>query len=217
MSKNVAVVLSGCGVFDGAEIYETVLTLLALEKAAAKVSVFAPDIEQYHVIDHSKGEPVQQKRNVLQEASRIVRGEIAALSQAKADDYDALILPGGFGVAKNLSDFAFKGADLTVNSELKALARAFNAQQKPVGLMCIAPVLTAAIFGEGVSCTVGGDKDVSQAINATGAKAVDCAVDDIVVDEAAKLVTTPAYMLATNIVDAQKGIEKLVAKVLQLA
>lgn len=217
MSKNVAVVLSGCGVFDGAEIYETVLTLLALEEAGAKVSVFAPDMEQHHVLDHTKGEPMEQTRNVLQEASRIVRGDISALSDAKADNFDALILPGGFGVAKNLSDFAFNGADLTVNPELKVLARTFKEQQKPVGLMCIAPVLTAAIFGEGATCTVGGDKDVSDAINATGAKAVACPVDDIVVDETNKLVTTPAYMLAEKITDAKKGIDKLVAKVLQLA
>ena len=217
MSKNVAVVLSGCGVFDGAEIYETVLTLLALEEAGANVSVYAPDIEQHHVLDHTKGEPVEQKRNVLQEASRIVRGDISALSEANADNVDALILPGGFGVAKNLSDFAFKGADLTVNPELERLARAFKQQQKPIGLMCIAPVLTAAIFGEGATCTVGGDKDVSQAINVTGANAVDCRVDDVVVDEANKLVTTPAYMLAEKIGDAKKGIDKLVAKVLQLA
>ena len=155
MGKRVAVVLSGCGVFDGAEIYESVLTLLHLEEAGADVKVFAPDIEQMHVINHLTGEEMAESRNVLTEASRIVRGEISDIKDARIDEFDALIVPGGFGAAKNLSDFAVNGSELTVQKDFLAFAQAMHKAGKPIGLICIAPAMSARICGEGAECTIG--------------------------------------------------------------
>lgn len=217
-AKKVAVVLSGCGVYDGSEIYETVITLLRLDQQDARVQCFAPNIEQMHVINHATGEEVaDESRSVLTEAARLARGEIKDLAEASADDFDALIVPGGFGAAKNLSDFAVKGAELTVNPQFLTFAQAFHQAGKPVGLVCIAPTMSAAIFGDGVECTIGKDAAVAGAIVATGGVHKDCEVDDICLDETRKLVTTPAYMLAGRISEAAAGINKLVDKVLELA
>lgn len=217
MSKKVAVVLSGCGVFDGAEIYESVITLLRLDQAGAEVQCFAPDIEQMHVVNHLTGEVVEgERRNVLVEAARIVRGEIKSLVEANAEDFDALIVPGGFGAAKNLSDFAVNGSSLKVNEDFQTLVKAMHGAGKPVGLVCIAPAMSGVLFGEGVQCTIGNDADTAAAIDATGAHHRNCAVEDICVDEANKLVTTPAYMLANRIGEAVTGINKLVDKVLDM-
>ena len=217
MSKKVAVVLSGCGVVDGAEIYESVITLLRLDQAGAEVQCFAPDIEQMHVVNHLTGEVAEgERRNVLVEAARIVRGEIKSLVEANAEDFDALIVPGGFGAAKNLSDFAVNGSSLKVNEDFQTLVKAMHGAGKPVGLVCIAPAMSGVLFGEGVQCTIGNDADTAAAIDATGAHHRNCAVEDICVDEANKLVTTPAYMLANRIGEAVTGINKLVDKVLDM-
>lgn len=214
----VAVVLSGCGVFDGAEIYESVLTLLRLDEKAANVQCFAPNIDQAHVVNHLTGDVVEnERRNVLVEAARLVRGDIKDIASADATDFDALIVPGGFGAAKNLSDFAFAGENLTINAQFLALAQAFRQQDKPIGLMCIAPVMTAAILGAGANCTIGDDAETAALITAMGAEHTACAVSDIVVDEANKLVTTPAYMLANSLSEASQGITRLVDAVLALA
>ncbi len=217
MHKKVAVILSGCGVYDGAEIYESVITLLRLDQRGVEVQCFAPNIAQHHVINHLTGEEMPETRNVLVEAARIARGEIADVREANAEDFDALIVPGGFGAAKNLSDFALNGAQLTVQPEVLALAQAFAAAQKPIGLICIAPALAAKIFGPGVICTIGNDADTAAALSEMGAQHEDCAVDDIVEDENNKLVTTPAYMLAKSISEAASGINKLVDRVLELS
>lgn len=218
MSKKVAVILSGCGVYDGAEIHESVITLLHLDRHGAQVEMLAPDMPQHHVVNHLTGEVTEgESRNVRVEAARIARGAVGDLAQANPADYDALILPGGFGVAKNLSDFALRGAEATVQPAVLDFAQAVHKAGKPVGLICIAPALSARLIGEGARCTVGNDPDVSAAIKAMGAVAVDCAVGDIVVDEARKLVTTPAYMLANRIGEAWEGIGKLVDKVLALS
>lgn len=216
--KKVAVVLAGSGVYDGSEIYESVLTLLNLDQQGAQVQCFAPNIEQLHVVNHLTGQVAEgESRNALVEAARITRGEVQDLAQACASDFDALIVPGGFGVAKNLSDFALVGADLMVNTEFLALAKAMHSAAKPVGLVCIAPVLSAAIFGAGVECTIGDDAETAAAINTTGAQHIETQVDDIHVDTANKLVTTSAYMQAGRISEAAVGIGKLVSKVLELA
>ena len=153
----VAVVLSGCGVYDGSEIYESVLTLLQLDKLGVEVQAFAPNVAQAHVINHLNGEPTETSRNVLEEAARIVRGNIKPLNEANAADFDALIVPGGFGAAKNLSSFAFDGAQMTVNPDFLTFAKAMHAANKPIGLICIAPAMAAAICGDGVKCTIGCD------------------------------------------------------------
>ena len=217
MAKKVAVVLAGCGVFDGAEIYESVLTLLHLEEAGAEVQCFAPNIPQMHVINHLNGQEMPESRNVMVEAARIVRGNVQDLAKANAADFDALIVPGGFGAAKNLSDFAVKGADCTVQADFLGFAQAMHAAGKPVGLVCIAPAMAARIFGEGVSCTIGNDEGVAGAITSMGGKHVNCAVDDIVIDAAQLLVTTPAFMLAQTVAEASPGIKKLVQAVLARA
>lgn len=215
--KRVAVVLAGCGVYDGSEIYETVITLLQIEKRAARYQCFAPDVEQHHVVNHLTGAEMDETRNVLVESARLARGRVKPLAEARAEEFDALIVPGGFGVAKNLSNFAVAGADMQVNPDLLALARAFHAAGKPIGLICIAPTMAAAIFGAGVQCTIGSDPDTAAAIETMGGKHVDTPVDRICFDEENRLVTTPAYMLAGSMLEAQAGIDKLVDKVLQLA
>ncbi|MEN0107295.1 MAG: isoprenoid biosynthesis glyoxalase ElbB [Pseudomonas sp.] len=216
MHKKVAVILSGCGVYDGAEIYESVITLLRLDQRGVDVQCFAPNIAQHHVINHLTGEEMPETRNVLVEAARIARGAIKDIREASADAFDALIVPGGFGAAKNLSDFAINGAGASVQPEVLALAQAFAAAKKPVGLICIAPAMAAKIFGAGVICTIGNDADTAAALAQMGAQHEDCAVDDIIEDPAHKLVTTPAYMLASSISEAASGINKLVDRVLEL-
>ncbi len=218
MSKKVAVILAGCGVYDGSEIYETVLTLLSLEKAGAEVTCFAPNIPQMHVVNHLTGEVSEgEQRQVLVESARIVRGAVHNLDDAKVDSFDALIVPGGFGVAKNLSDFAVNGSAMTVNETLLSLVKGFKAAAKPVGLMCIAPTLAATIFGPGVKCTIGNDTGTAAAVVDMGAEHVESDVTSVVIDQDHKLVTTPAYMLANSISDAATGIEKLVNEVVALA
>ena len=218
MKTKVAVILSGCGVYDGAEIQEAVLTLLALARAGAEVSCLAPDIAQRQVIDHANGdELVEEDRNVMVESARISRGEILPLDNAKADDFDAFIYVGGFGVAKNLSSYAFDGADYDVDPAVIDLIQATHAAGKPQGFMCIAPVLAARALGaQHVKLTIGNDAVTVAALEAKGAHHVDCSVDSIVVDLSNRVATTPAYMLAQSIIEAESGINQLVDAVLNL-
>ena len=204
--KKIGVILSGCGVYDGSEIHEAVLTLLAISRSGAQAVCFAPDKQQVDVINHLTGEAMTETRNVLIEAARITRGEIRPLAQADAAELDALIVPGGFGAAKNLSNFASLGSECTVDRELK-----------PLGFMCIAPAMLPKIFDFPLRLTIGTDIDTAEVLEEMGAEHVPCPVDDIVVDEDNKIVTTPAYMLAQNIAEAASGIDKLVSRVLVLA
>ncbi len=213
--KNIAVILSGCGVFDGSEIYESVLTLLNIEQQGARYQCLAPNIPQLHVINHLSGEEAAgETRNVLVEAARLARGEIQDLADANPDDYDALIIPGGFGAAKNLSDFALAGDQCQLNPDLLNFVHGIHNAGKPVGLICIAPAMTPRLFGKDALCTIGNDAGTAQAIEAMGGRHQDCAVDTIVIDEARKIISTPAYMLAGSISEAGSGIAKLVAAVL---
>ncbi|WP_417598683.1 isoprenoid biosynthesis glyoxalase ElbB [Oceanospirillum sp.] len=214
--KKIAVILSGCGVFDGAEIFEATLTLLHLDRHNVNVTCFAPDIEQHHVVNHRTGEEMVETRNVLTEASRINRGEVLPLQEADPDEFDAIVVPGGFGVAKNLSDFAFKGGECDVYEPFAALIRGFHSQKKPIGMICIAPVLIPKILGKGVSCTIGRDAAASGEIDSMGGIHIGCNVDGIVVDHEHKVITTPAYMEAQRISEAEKGISALVEKVISL-
>ncbi|RUO38145.1 isoprenoid biosynthesis protein ElbB [Aliidiomarina shirensis] len=215
--KKVAILLSGSGVYDGAEINEVVLTLLHIEKQGASYECFAPNISQLHHINHLNGEETPETRNVLQESARIVRGNVKPLDELNEADFDALILPGGFGVAKNFCNFALNGEDMSVNKEVLAICKAFAEANKPSGYLCIAPVLMPHVFGKGVKATVGNDKDVAEAINNMGGEHVECPVNDIVVDNTHKTASTPAYMLAQSVSEAESGIEKLVAHVLSVA
>ncbi|MFY0989399.1 isoprenoid biosynthesis glyoxalase ElbB [Halomonas sp. C05BenzN] len=217
MSKQVAVILSGCGVFDGSEIYETTLTLLRLDQLGIGYRCFAPDIDQHHVIDHRSGEVAEgEARNVLAESARLARGEISALTELEAGDFDAVILPGGFGAAKNLSNFAEASDEMEVLGELAAALAGFHEARKPIGLMCISPVLVPRLLGRGIAVTIGHDPGVSGAISAMGGLHRSCGVEDIVVDFENRVVTTPAYMLATRISEAATGIFKLVDRIDEL-
>ncbi len=219
MSKKVAVVLSGCGVFDGAEIYETVITLLALDRQGAEALICAPDIPQLHVVNHWTGEVSDgESRNVLVESARIARGEIRDIASLKADEVDALILPGGFGAAKNLCDFAIKGAGCAINGEVARLVREVHDQDKPIAAVCIAPaVLAKALAATVPKITIGNDPDTADALEELGAQHINCPVEKFVVDPENKLITSPAYMLAGRISEAAEGIEKTVAELLRLA
>jgi len=214
----VAVILSGCGVFDGAEIYESVLTLLALARAGAKVTCAAPDITQRHVINHATGEKVEDEdRNVLEEAARIARGEIKRINELRLSELDAIIFVGGFGVAKNLSSLAFDGKAYDIDPIIQSLIQEAHQSGKALGFMCIAPALAASALGANkVRLTIGDDTDTAGILQSKGATHINCAVNDCVVDTANRVVTTPAYMLAEDILQAEAGINKLVTELLKL-
>jgi len=217
MAKKVGVLLSGCGVYDGAEIHESVLTLLALDRAGAEVACMAPDMEQLHVMNHFDQTESDEKRNVLVESARIARGDIRNLAEVNASQMDALIIPGGFGAAKNLSDFAVKGPAATVHPEVQRVIGEMLAAGKPVGALCIAPAtLVRAAADKAPEVTIGNDAGTASAIGSMGGVHIDRAVDEIHVDQKNKIVTTPAYMLGPGIKDVAVGIEKLVNKVLEM-
>jgi enhancing lycopene biosynthesis protein 2 len=220
MAKRVAVVLSGCGYLDGAEIYESVSTLLALDMADAQVQCFAPDKDQMHVVHHTTQTPMEgETRNVLTEASRLARGEIKPLSDAKMNDFDALIFPGGFGAAKNLCDYAVKGADMAVDPKVDQLIKEAHAAKKPICAICIAPVLVAKSLGADhhPTLTIGTDPGTAGHIEQMGGKHASVQVTEIVVDQANKIVTTPAYMCAKRISEVWTGVSKAVNKTLSMA
>lgn len=217
----VGVVLSGCGVYDGAEIHESVLTLLALDEAGAEVIMMAPSGPQMHVINHLTGEVMDEARDIRVESARIARGAPRELKEVTVDELDALVFPGGFGVAKNLCDFAVQGADCTVNPDVAALVKAMHAAGKPLGFACIAPAMAAAIFKEagveGVKLTVGAaDDGAAEAINAMGAHHVACPVEGVEVDAANKIATTPAYMIGGPLTGIREGLKGMVDQVLAM-
>jgi len=215
--SRVAVVLSGCGYLDGAEIHESVVTLLALDRAGAEVQCLAPDKPQRDVVDHRTGQPVEgEARNVLAESARIARGEIQDVADARAEDFDAVIVPGGFGAAKNLSSFAVEGPGCTVDPGVERLLQDAHAAGKPIGMICIAPAIAARLF-PGVDLTIGSDPDTAGALEQMGAHHKACAVESFVCDERARVVSCPAYMLGPSIKGVAAGIEKLVGEVLRLA
>jgi enhancing lycopene biosynthesis protein 2 len=217
--KKVAVILSGCGVFDGAEIHESVLVLLALDRAGAQIVCAAPDIPQRQVVNHLTQQVEKaENRNVLVESARIARGAIVSLDQLMASEIDAVILPGGFGAAKNLCNFALAGPDFQIQPELERVLKEVHAAGKPLGFVCIAPAIAAKLFGTGgLEFTIGTERDTANALEKSGGRHVACPVQDVVVDRRRKIVTTPAYMLAQRITEAEAGINKLVAAVLEMA
>ena len=215
MSK-IGIVLSGCGVNDGSEIHEAVITMLELDKAGAEMIVIAPNIDQLHVINHATGEEMDDSRNVLIESARISRGNIEDIAGITSKDLDALIFPGGFGVVKNLSDYAMAGMECSVNPDVLRLSREVHNDGKPIGVICIAPAIMAKILAGETELTIGFDEQTASDIDAMGAKHVLCPVDEIVVDKEKKVVSTPAYMEAKSIKEVASGIEKLVAEILKM-
>ncbi|MDE5575360.1 MAG: isoprenoid biosynthesis glyoxalase ElbB [Bacteroidales bacterium] len=189
-----AIVLSGCGVYDGSEIGEAMMTMLALDEAGCRYEIFAPDKPQFHVVDHLKGEPASESRNVLAESARIARGKIRPLSEYKAENYSGLIFPGGFGAAKNLCTFAFDGASMTVDAEVERAVNETRQAGKPIGAMCIAPVILGKLIA-GVQVTVGHDEATNEALRQMGAEPKNVFGPDVVHDTKNKVFTTPCYML----------------------
>ncbi|CAE6921253.1 Displays glyoxalase activity [Vibrio sp. B1REV9] len=215
--KKIAVILSGTGVYDGTEIHEAVLALYAIERAGATWHCFAPNINQLHVINHKTGEEMDETRNVLVESARIARGNIDDVAKLNVDEYDALLLPGGFGVAKNLTDFAIAGAECSINTHVAQACRAFAQANKPAGYLCIAPTIIPMIYDQGVKGTIGNDEATAAAFDRMGGEHIDCQVDEVHFDENHKVLSTPAYMLAENISQAASGIDKLVNKLVEIA
>ncbi|XP_068742798.1 ES1 protein homolog, mitochondrial-like [Montipora capricornis] len=223
---SVAVVLSGSGVFDGTEVHEASAVLVHLSRAGANVNIYAPDIPQMHVLNHAKGEVAENEtRSVLAESARIARGKISPLAELDAASHDAVVFPGGFGAAKNLSSFAVENVNCAVNKDVQRTINAFQSAKKPIGLCCIAPVLAAKVI-PGVEITVGQDKDdggrwpyagTASAVEEMGAKHVNKEVHEIHVDEKNKVVTTPAFMCETKVHEVYDGIGKMIQAVLKLA
>lgn len=216
----VGVCLSGCGVFDGSEIHEAVLTYLALDQAGAEVAFFAPDIEQAAVVNHLTQKPAEgESRNVLVESARIARGRIKDLSRVRASDIDALVFPGGFGAAKNLSSFATDGASCRVNPDVERLTGDMLDAGKPIGAICIAPAMLARILGnrkQKAKVTIGTDAPTADAIEKMGVVHAECPCDGFIVDEVNKIVSTPAYMLGSGPAEVFEGIRKLVTELLRM-
>ncbi|MCP4024194.1 MAG: isoprenoid biosynthesis glyoxalase ElbB [Desulfobacteraceae bacterium] len=216
--KRIGVLLSGCGVFDGSEIHEAVLTLLYIDQAGAEAVCFAPDIPQAHVVDHLTQKETNETRNVLTESARIARGDIQNINDIDPSQLDAVILPGGFGAAKNLSEFAFKGPQGNVNKDVAELLKALIEAKRPVGALCIAPAtLGMALKNQSPELTIGNEKGVVNALESIGVQHTLCKVDGIVVDVKNKIVSSPAYMLGPGIADVARGIKKLVEKVIEMA
>lgn len=214
--KKIAVVLAGCGVYDGSEIHEATLTMLAIAKAGAFYTLFAPDTNQYHVINHLTGEVMPETRNVLVESARIARGNIKNLKEYKAADYDAIVFPGGFGAAKNLSTFAFDGPDCTVNADIETAVKATAIAQKPIGALCIAPAVITKILGK-VDVTIGNDSGTASAIEAMGGKHIPTTHGEVVIDRNYKVVTTPCYMLDATIDQIESGARNVIKTILAMA
>lgn len=219
MTHRIGVVLSGSGVQDGSEIHEAVLTLLAIDRAGAEALCMAPDRDQADVVNHLRNAPMKEKRNVLVESARIARGKIRDLKTVRAADVDAVVLPGGFGAAKNLSTFASDGSDCRIDPEVERFLREVHAAGKPIGALCIAPALLARLFGGSLHpmLTIGTDAATAAVLDKTGATHVPARVTDVVVDRKNRFVTTPCYMLAGRITEVAEGAEKAIRALLELA
>jgi enhancing lycopene biosynthesis protein 2 len=216
--KKIGVLLAGCGVKDGSEIHEATLTLYFIDKHGAESVCMAPNKDLYDVVNHITEKPMPEKRNALVEAARIARGNIRDVKTVRVDDIDAIIVPGGFGAAKNLCTFAMDGPDCRADEDVARLLREMHRQKKPIGALCIAPALIARLFGKdySVEITVGTDAGTASALEKMGARHKKAQVNEIVVDEKNRVVTTPCYMLAPGIKEVGEGAEKVVVKILEM-
>ncbi len=214
-TKSFAIVLSGCGVFDGSEIHEAVMTMLAIDQHNCTYTIFAPDIDQMHVVNHLTKNVVNEKRNVLVESARIARGNIKPLSEYEHTDFDGIIFPGGFGAAKNLSTYAINGDKCHINSDVEKSIITTHKANKPIGALCISPVIIAKVLGN-IQVTIGSDKDTAESIEKMGAKHITTNREDVTVDKKNKIVTTPCYMVDSTIKNIHKGAFNLVKAMIEL-
>ena len=211
-----AVVLSGCGVYDGAEIHEAVMTLLAISRNKGSYQVFAPNVMQHHVINHLNGQEMKESRNVLVESARIARGNIKPLVEYNPNDFDAIIFPGGFGAAKNLCSYAFDGPDMKIDKIVERAIRETHNAGKPIGALCIAPVLITKILGN-IEVTVGTDANTAADIEAMGGLHRQTGNGEVIIDKKNKIVTSPCYMLDASISDIADGAEAAVKALIAIA
>lgn len=213
--KRFAIILAGCGVYDGAEIHEAVMTMYAIDNNGAESNLFAPNIAQHHVVNHLTGAEMPETRNVLVESARIARGNIRPITELEMRNFDALIFPGGFGVAKNLCNYAFKGSNCTINPEISKVIRETISLRKPIGALCISPVLLAKIIGD-VTITVGPDESDAKNVEAMGANHVVTNHGDVIIDQKHKLFSTPCYQLKSTIVQIAEGADNIVKAMLKM-
>jgi enhancing lycopene biosynthesis protein 2 len=224
--KKVAVLLAGSGVCDGSEIHEAVFSLLAIEEANATYQCFAPDKSQFHVVDHTTGEPTGETRNVLVESARIARGDVKPVTELSPDDYDALLIPGGFGAAKNLNQWAIKGPEGQLDADVRRVIRAFHAAGKPLCGLCMGPTVLAQALGSdpSVELTVGTTKEASPydiagingGLQSVGARPVEKTVREVAVDEQHKVVTAPCYMMEASISEVRNNVKQAVDALMRL-
>lgn len=212
--KKFAVVLCGCGPMDGSEIHESVMTLLAIDRNECQYTIFAPDADQYHVVNHYTKEVMNEKRNMLVEAARIARGDIHPLAELKSDDFDAVVFPGGYGAAKNLFNYAIKGTKAVVDAEVERVIKDFHAHRKPIGALCISPVLMAKVLGN-ITITVGTDEKTIHDVEAFGAQHINTQQTEVIADKENMVFTTPCYMLPATIADIADCAENLVETILE--
>ena len=210
-----AIILAGCGVYDGAEIHESVMSMLAVERNGGEFQIFAPDVRQHHVVNHISGDEMDETRNVLIESARIARGNIKPLTEYKPEDFDALLLPGGFGVAKNLCTYAFDGPELTIDKVVEHAIKSTHEAGKAIGALCIAPVLVAAIV-KGADLTIGKDESTAAHLEELGAVHIETGPGEVVIDTANRIVTNPCYMLDSTISDIANGADNVVKALIDL-
>ena len=212
--KKFAVILCGCGSLDGSEIHESVMTLLAIDRNECTYSIFAPNDNQYHVVNHYTKEATQEKRNMMVEAARIARGDIRPIEECRVEDFDALVFPGGNGAAKNLFTYAFEGKNCTVREDVANLIKAFHAQHKPIGALCIAPVMIAKVLGD-VTITVGNDEGTIQNVLSFGSQHINTLQTGVIADKQNMVFTTPCYMLPARISDIADCAQNLIDAILE--
>lgn len=212
--KKFAVVLCGCGPMDGSEIHESVMTLLAIDRNECQYTIFAPDADQYHVMNHYTKEVMPEKRNMLVEAARIARGDIHPLTELKSTDFDAVVFPGGFGAAKNLFTYAIKGTKAVVDAEVERVIKDFHASRKPIGALCISPVLMAKVLGN-ITITVGTDEKTIHDVETFGAQHINTQQTEVIADKENMVFTTPCYMLPATIADIADCAENLIETILE--
>ena len=212
--KKFAVVLCGCGPMDGSEIHESVMTLLAIDRNECQYTIFAPDADQFHVVNHYTKEVMNEKRNMLVEAARIARGDIHPLTELKVADFDAIVFPGGYGAAKNLFNYAIKGTKAVVDAEVERVIKDFHASRKPIGALCISPVLMAKVLGN-ITITVGTDEKTIHDVETFGAQHINTQQTEVIADKENMVFTTPCYMLPATIADIADCAENLIETILE--
>jgi enhancing lycopene biosynthesis protein 2 len=225
--KKIGILLSGCGVYDGSEIQETVLAMLAIQEVGAEYFCISIDKNQHHVINHLNGTEMAETRNMMIESARIARGNVKNINEVEIRDFDALVIPGGFGNAKNLSSWAFDGPKGTILPEVKLLiVNCINAG-RPIAALCVSPILIAKAMedsGFQVELTLGNSADSSPynindfhaSLKATGAKTFEKNIEGIQIDEKLKIVSAPCYMIEANILEIRNNIKQAIEALMLL-